>query len=88
MNAIILTAIWGVIMMFGGVFFKKRNTPLYVAIAGVSIILITNLMEFFGHPLFRFDTREMLHFDKFTLHFNTVVAILLEVPSRGFPICN
>ena len=24
MNAIILSAIWGVVMMFGGVFFKKR----------------------------------------------------------------
>ncbi len=75
MNAIILSAIWGVIMMFGGVFFKKRNTPLYVAVAGVAIILIANLMEFFGHPIFRFDTRDMLHFDKFTLHFNTVVLV-------------
>ncbi len=73
MNAIILSAIWGVIMMFGGVFFKKRQTPLYWAIAGVCILLIANLMEFFGHPILRFDTRDMLHFDKFTLHFNTVV---------------
>ncbi|MEO5500067.1 MAG: NADH-quinone oxidoreductase subunit N [Ginsengibacter sp.] len=72
MNAIILSAIWGVIMMFGGVFFKKRNTPLYVAIAGVSIILIANVLEFFGYSIFTFNTREMLHFDKFTLHFNTV----------------
>lgn len=73
MNVIILSAIWGVILMFGGVFFKKRQTPLYWAIAGVCILLIANLMEFFGHSFFRFDTRDMLHFDKFTLHFNTVV---------------
>ncbi|MEO6869248.1 MAG: NADH-quinone oxidoreductase subunit N [Ginsengibacter sp.] len=72
MNAIILSAIWGVIMMFGGVFFKKRNTPSYMAIAGVSIILVANVLEFFGYSIFTFNTRDMLHFDKFTLHFNTV----------------
>ena len=34
MNAIILSAIWGVVMMFGGVFFKKASAPKYWAIAG------------------------------------------------------
>ena len=58
--------------MFGGVFFNKRNTPLYMAIAGVSIILVANVLEFFGYSIFTFNTRDMLHFDKFTLHFNTV----------------
>ncbi len=59
--------------MFGGVFFKNRQTPLYWSITGIGILLIANLMEFFGHPFFGIDTRDMLHFDKFTLHFNTVV---------------
>ena len=38
MNAIILSAIWGVVMMFGGVFFKKASTPKYWAIAGIIFI--------------------------------------------------
>lgn len=73
MNAIILTAVWGVVMMFGGVFFKKRSTPKYWAIAGVIIILVMNILEFFGMSLFNIDTRGMLKFDPFTLHFNTII---------------
>jgi len=72
MNAIILTAIWGVIMMFGGVFFKKSTTPKYWAIAGMVIILGANILEFFGFPFFNVDTKGMLRFDSFSLHFNTI----------------
>ena len=59
-------------MMFGGVFFKKRTTPKYWAIAGIVIILFANVIEFFGTHLFNVDTRGMLHFDNFGLHFNTI----------------
>ncbi len=72
MNAIILTAIWGVVMMFGGVFFKKSTTPKYWAVAGMILILAANLLEFFGHPFFNVDTKGMLRFDSYSLHFNTV----------------
>jgi NADH-quinone oxidoreductase subunit N len=75
MNAIILTALWGVLMMFGGVFFKKSATPKYWAIAGIIIVLIANILEFFGHPFFNVDTKGMLKFDSFGLHFNTIAFI-------------
>ena len=73
MSAIILSAIWGVIMMFGGVFFKKSSTPKYWAIAGLIIILAANIFEFLGWQFFNINTRAMLRFDKFGLHFNTIV---------------
>src|SRR6476659_9413502 len=73
MNAIILTAIWGVVMMFGGVFFKKISTPKYWAIAGLVIILLANIFEFSGRQLFNINSRGMLHFDHFGLHFNTII---------------
>ncbi len=72
MNAIILTALWGVVMMFGGVFFKKSTTPKYWAIAGIIIVLVANVLEFFGHPFFTIDVHQMLKFDNFSLHFNTI----------------
>lgn len=75
MNAIILTALWGVVMMFGGVFFKKSATAKYWAIAGIIIILGANILEFFGTTLFNIDTRGMLRFDSFTLHFNTIAFV-------------
>jgi NADH-quinone oxidoreductase subunit N len=59
-------------MMFGGVFFKKASSPKYWAIAGLIIILAANIMEFLGWKFFNIDTRGMLGFDKFGLHFNTI----------------
>jgi len=75
MNAIILTAVWGVVMMFGGVFFKKSTSAKYWAMAGIAIVLCANILEFFGHPFFNIDTRGMLLFDTFGLHFNTIIFI-------------
>lgn len=73
MNAIILTALWGVIMMFGGVFFKKKTSPKFVATAGVVVILLANILEFFNGPFLQINTHEMLKFTPFSLHFNTIV---------------
>ncbi|MDQ2718492.1 MAG: NADH-quinone oxidoreductase subunit N [Bacteroidota bacterium] len=72
MNAIILTALWGVVMVFGGVFFKKSTTPKYWAIAGIVIVLSANILEFLGYHFFKVDTKGMLRFDSFGLHFNTI----------------
>lgn len=46
--------------------------PKYWAIAGMIIILSANILEFLGFPFFNIDTKGMLHFDSFSLHFNTI----------------
>ena len=75
MNAIILSALWGVVMMIGGVFFKKSTTPKYWAIAGIIILLAANILEFLGYPFFNVDTKGMLRFDSFGLVFNSIAFI-------------
>jgi NADH-quinone oxidoreductase subunit N len=75
MNAIIITALWGVVMMFGGVFFKKPTTAKYWAAAGILIVLVANILEFFGHPFFNVESRGMQRFDSLGLHFNTIIFI-------------
>src|SRR6185503_155883 len=72
MNAIIISALWGIVMMFGGILFKKSSTPKYWAIAGIIILLAANVWEFFGHQIFAIDTKGMLQFDKFGLEFNSI----------------
>jgi NADH-quinone oxidoreductase subunit N len=73
MNAIILTAVWGIIMMFGGVFFKSKNTPLYWAVGGIVLILAANCYELFmQQPFFEINLKGMLHFNSFNLTFITV----------------
>lgn len=72
MNAIIFSAIWGVIMMFGGVFFKTPRTATYAGILGIVLLLTANILEFAGRFAFHVDTNGMLKFDNFGLHFNTI----------------
>jgi len=73
MNATILTAVWGIIMMFGGVFIKSKSAPKYLAIAGLILILIANCFELrSGEPFFHIDVKDMLHFNSFNLTFITV----------------
>ena len=76
MNAIILTAVWGIVMMFGGVFIKTKTTAKYLAIAGLAIILASNCYEVnISRPFdfFAIDVKDMLHFHSFNLTFITVM---------------
>jgi NADH-quinone oxidoreductase subunit N len=73
MNAIILTAIWGVMMMLGGAFIKSKATPKYLAILGLTGIIIANCMQMnSGMPFFSVDVKQMLHFNSFNLMFINV----------------
>lgn len=73
MNAIIFTAIWGVVMMLGGAFIKNKSIPKYLAISGLAIILVLNCVEMnMGIPLFNVDVKGMLEFKNFNLTFINV----------------
>lgn len=74
MNAIIFTAAMGVLMMFGGVFFKSNSMPKYAAIAGLILILIVNCLELkTGESFFEINLMDMLHFNSFNLTFLTII---------------
>jgi len=72
MNAIILTAIWGIVMMFGGVFIKSKSTPKYLAIAGLLIILCANCYELNNGTFFKFDVKGAISTSGFSLIFITI----------------
>ena len=74
MNAIILTAAWGVVMMLAGAFIRNKNIPAYLAILGLALILFANCIELrTGVSFFRMDVKDMLHTNSFNLTFLTVV---------------
>lgn len=76
MNAIILLAIWGVIMMFCGVFIKSKTTPKYIAIAGLVGILFSSILEYLNHKsFFKIQINDMLRFDNFNLAFIVLIII-------------
>ncbi len=72
MNAIVFSAIWGVVMMFTGLFVKNNKWVRYTAIAGLVILLLLNLFEMRGVRLFDIDVKRMLSFESFGLLFNSI----------------
>jgi len=72
MNAIVFSAVWGLVMMFGGIFLKKKSSAKWLAIIGVALLVILNWVEFLGVFAISFDTHGMLEFSGFGLTINTI----------------
>ncbi len=72
MNAIIFSAIWGVLMMFSGIFTASKAAIRNLAIAGVAVLLLLNLAETSQGAFFHINTGDMLLFDSFGLLFNSI----------------
>src|ERR1700741_2893116 len=75
MNALIISAVFGVIMMFSGILLKQKSAIRNIAIAGMGLLLVLNVLELYGVVLFTINTHEMILFDRFALVFN-VIAVL------------
>jgi NADH-quinone oxidoreductase subunit N len=74
MNAIVLSAIWGVVMMFSAVFIKSKAAPKYLALVGIILIFTANALELTqGWRLFSFEIHDMLRTGSFNLGFIAVV---------------
>lgn len=72
MNTIILSAIFGVVMMFSGIFIKNRSAYKHIAAIALLLMLVFNISESHGSALFNVDTKYFLHFSKFGLLFNSI----------------
>jgi len=72
MNAIVISAIWGVVMMFSGIMSKRSSSIKYLATAGLVLLLVCNLFELSGTRFFTFDVHNMLVFESFGLLFNAI----------------
>lgn len=72
MNAIIFSAIWGVLMMFSGIFISSKAVIRNLAIVGAALLLVLNLAELNHWLVIHINTRNMLAFDSFGLLFNSI----------------
>lgn len=85
MNAIILSALLGVVMMFSGILIKNRSAITYVAAIGLLLLLIANLFHTYGVYVINVDSHNMLNFGPFGLYFNSIAiaATLIFVLLSG-----
>jgi NADH-quinone oxidoreductase subunit N len=75
MNALLLSAAFGVIMMFSGIMLKQKSMVRNVAISGIALLLLVNILEMSGTIFFKIDTKGMISFDRFALLFNSIAFI-------------
>lgn len=73
MNALIISAVWGVIMMFSGILLKQKHAIRNLAVAGLILLLLSNVLEMSGTIFFKVDTKGMIVFDRFALLFDTII---------------
>lgn len=72
MNTIILSAVFGVVLMLSGIFIKNKSSFTYIAGVALAILLALNVAESYGFAIFHIDTGKFLHFSKFGFLFNSI----------------
>jgi NADH-quinone oxidoreductase subunit N len=75
MNALIFSALSGVIMMFSSFLLKNKSAMRTLAHVLLLAVIIVNVMELRGVGLFHIDTKGMLTFDRFALLFSLVANV-------------
>ena len=85
MNAIILSAVWGIVMMFSGVFLKSKTAIRNLGIVGLTLLLVGNYADWMGHHLLVIDVHKMLFFQDFrrraASHFRRRRRVVVGVPN-------
>ena len=76
MNALILSAIAGVIMMFSGVALNKnKNAVRLLAMVLLAAIIIANILDIRSVHFFSIDWKGMLLFDRYASLFTLVINV-------------
>ncbi len=75
MNTIILSAILGVVMMLSSTFINDKAAFKYIASIGLALLFVFNIAESYGFEIFTINTRQLLHFTKFGLLFNSICIL-------------
>jgi NADH-quinone oxidoreductase subunit N len=72
MNAIILSALLGVVMMFSGIVTNNKSVLKYIAAVGLLLLIAANLLDTYAVCKISINTHGLLSFEKFGLYFNTL----------------
>ncbi|TDO26863.1 NADH-quinone oxidoreductase subunit N [Sediminibacterium goheungense] len=72
MNAIILSALLGVVMMFSGIVTNNKSVLKYIAAVGLLLLIAANLLDTYALFKININTHGLLSFEKFGLYFNTL----------------
>jgi NADH-quinone oxidoreductase subunit N len=85
MNAIIVSALLGVVMMFSGIMIKSKPAYTVISAVGLVVLLVANLLNSYGIFVVRVNTHNMFNFEQFGMYFNSIAiaATLIYVLLSG-----
>jgi NADH-quinone oxidoreductase subunit N len=72
MNAIIISALLGVVMMFAGIWVKNISSFKTIASVLLVVLLAANILDINSYSIFSVNTRGMLEFSRFGHIFNSI----------------
>lgn len=72
MNAIVLSAVFGILMMFASFLIKSKTSFRQIASVLMLILLIANIADSYGYSLFHFPVFGMVEFGRYGLLFNSL----------------
>ena len=75
MNVLILSTIWGIVMMFSGVVLKKNGLATYIAIAGMLVLLLGNIGDVSNVVITHSSFNNMLSFTPFNQLFISIILV-------------
>ncbi|MFM2146700.1 MAG: hypothetical protein RL732_1536 [Bacteroidota bacterium] len=73
MNAIVFSAVWGVVMMFAGLFTRRADRIRLTALIGMALLVGVTVMQIRGTELLQVPLEGVLHFDIYSLLFMALV---------------
>lgn len=75
MNVIVLSAVWGVVMMFSGLFIKNKSRAKFIAVAGLLLLLAGNYFDLHHQSITSSNFNGLLHIDSFGLIFISIALL-------------
>ena len=75
MNALLLSGLMGVVMMFSGLLLKKHAAVRNLAIGGLAVIVLSTIAEMYGNTFWNVNLNGMMEFDRFALLFITIALV-------------
>lgn len=72
MNAIIFSAGWGIVMMFCSFLISNKSSFRHIAVIGLLLLLVVNILDTNGIAIFHIDAKGMLAYTRFGLFFNSI----------------
>jgi NADH-quinone oxidoreductase subunit N len=75
MNAIIISAMCGVLMMFSGLATTNTTTIKNIGVLALLLLIVGNAAETYGWFAVSIDTKELLNFSKYGLFFNSIAFV-------------